>query len=195
VDRRPIAVPPTVTTGRPHTRVPCRFPMAILPNERYLVRRDGKDYGPYDGATLSRYLAEGSIDGDDLVRTESGTAWSTIAELTDGEPRATGLPPVPGRPIAPPVNPMPVAPGLPPVSYVGGVLVTIFCCQVTGAIALVYAGLANTAAARGDVSGYASNKSQATVWLWVSVAAGLILCIGYAFLQFTMAAALRGAGP
>jgi hypothetical protein len=174
--------------------------MAILPNERYLVRRDGKDYGPYDGATLSRYVSEASIDGDDLVRTESGSTWSTVAELMDGAPRPSGPPPVPGRPSAPPVQPMPAAPGLPAVSYVGPVLVTIFCCQVTGAIALVFAGLANTAAARGDAAEHASNRTQATVWLWVSVGLGLVLCAGYFFLQAFLAAAMSsmnqpGFGP
>jgi hypothetical protein len=172
--------------------------MAVSPNDRYLIRRDGTDYGPYDGATLSRYVAEGSIDGDDLVRPESDATWTTIAELmpaTAKPPPVPPVPPGPGRPAAPPVQPVPVTSGLPPVSYVGGVLVTIFCCQITGAIALVFAGLANTAAARGDAVEYASNKSQATAWLWVSVAVGLVVCIGYGVLHFTMAAAIRGAGP
>jgi hypothetical protein len=174
--------------------------MSLLPNERYLIRRDGKDYGPYDAATLSRYVADGSIDGDDLVRTESGTSWSTVAELMADEPRPSGPPPVPGRPTAPPMSPVPVAPGLPAVSYVGPVLVTIFCCQVTGAIALVFAGLANTAAARGDAAEHASNRTQATVWLWISVGLGLVVCAGYLLLQAFLGSALRsmsqpGFGP
>lgn len=172
--------------------------MDFSPTARYLVRRDGNDYGPYDGATLSRYVAEGSIDGDDLVRLESDAAWTTVGELipsTAKPPPVPPIPPGPGRPAAPPVQPVPVTSGLPPVSYVGGVLVTIFCCQITGALALVYAGLANTAAARGDADAYASNKSQATVWLLASVAMGLVLCCGFGILQWSFASALQGLGP
>lgn len=150
--------------------------MDLSPTARYVIRRDGKDYGPYDGATLSRYVAEGSIDADDLVRLESGSTWSTVGELMPATAKPPPVPPVPPGPAAPPVVPVATAPGLPAVSYVGGVLVTIFCCQVTGAIALVYAGLANTAAARGDAAEYASNRSQATLWLWISVAIGLLFC-------------------
>ncbi len=178
-------------------RVPFPSRMDLSPNARYVIRRDGKDYGPYDGATLSRYVAEGSIDGDDLVRPESGTTWTTVGELmpSTAPPPVPPYPPVPGGPSAPPTFPATPSTGLPAVSYVGGVLVTIFCCQVTGAIALVFAGLANTAAARGDAAGYASNRSQATAWIWVSVAVGLVVCIGYAFVQWVMAAAIRGGGP
>lgn len=170
--------------------------MDLSPNARYVVRRDGKDYGPYDGATLSRYIAEGSVDGDDLVRLESDTKWSTVGEIlpVGGSP----LPPVPpgrGRPASPPVLPMPQAAGLPPVSYVGGVLVTIFCCQITGAIALVFAGLANTAAARGDAAEYASNRTQSLVWMWVSVGIGLLGCVAYGLVQVFVASAMQGMGP
>lgn len=168
--------------------------MDLSPTARFVVRRDGKDYGPYDGATLSRYVAEGSIDADDLVRLESGSTWSTVGELMPATAKPPPVPPVPPGPAAPPVVPVATAPGLPAVSYVGGVLVTIFCCQVTGAIALVYAGLANTAAARGDAAEYASSRSQATVWLWVSVAMGIVLCCGYGVVQWSLASAMQGLG-
>ena len=89
---------------------------------------------------------------------------------------------------------MPVAPGLPPVSYVGGVLMTIFCCQITGAIALVFAGLANTAAARGDAAGYASNRTQSLAWLWASVGIGLLGCVAYLLVQAFLASIMKGLG-
>jgi len=171
--------------------------MEFSSTARYLVRRDGKDYGPYDGATLSRYVAEGSIDGDDLVRLEADTTWTTVGELIPSTATPPAMPPKPpahGESSAPPVFPVPPSPGLPAVSYVGGVLVTIFCCQVTGAIALVFAGLANTAAARGDAAGYASNRKQSLVWLWVSVGIGLLGCVAYTLVQAFLASFMRGLG-
>lgn len=171
--------------------------MELSPNARYVIRRDGTDYGPYDGATLSRYVAEGSIDGDDLVRPESSTSWTTVGELmpsTAKPPPVPPYPPVPGGPSVPPVYPVRPSTALPAVSYVGGVLVTIFCCQVTGAIALVFAGLANTAAARGDAAEYASNRSRSLIWLWVSVGIGLLGCVAYTLLQAFLASAMQGLG-
>lgn len=169
--------------------------MDLSPNARYIVRRDGKDYGPYDGATLSQYIAQRSIDANDLVRLESDSKWSTVGELGQGPGSPPPGPPARGRPASPPVVPMPQVPGLAPVSYVGGVLVTIFCCQVTGAIALVFAGLANTAAARGDAADYASNRTQSLIWLWVSVGIGLLGCVVYGLLQVFVASAMEGMGP
>jgi len=178
--------------------------MSFSPSERYLVRRDGTDYGPYDGATLARYVAEGSIEGEDLVRAESATKWTTVGELLEDRPNAGPGPapapvpspvPTPARPASPPTAPQPIVLGLPAVSYVGGVLVTVFCCQLTGAIALVYAGLANTAAARGDAAEYARQKTQATVWLWVSVGIGLFFFCLYGVAQFWIASLAGGLSP
>jgi len=65
-------------------------------------------------------------------------------------------------------------------SYVGPILVTIFCCLIGGIIALVYTGQANSKAAAGDIAGANRDKSTARLWVIISLFSSIGVLILYA---------------
>lgn len=68
-----------------------------------------------------------------------------------------------------------VAPNaLPKISYVGPILVTVFCCLIGGIASLVYTANANTAMATGDVRAYEKAKKNRDGWIVASVIIGVI---------------------
>lgn len=70
-------------------------------------------------------------------------------------------------------------PSLPRVSYVMPVLMTIFCCVVSGIVSVVYTAKANTAAESSDVASYESAMSKRRGWMIANAALLLI----FVFLQ------------
>lgn len=82
--------------------------------------------------------------------------------------------PVAGKSLAPATEQV-------PNHMVGAILTTLFCCQVGGIIAIIYAAQVNSKLARGDVAGAQAASKTASTWITVNIITGLIISIIYIF--------------
>ena len=80
--------------------------------------------------------------------------------------------PVAGKYVAPAMEQV-------PNHMVGAILTTIFCCQIGGIVAIIYAAQVNTKLARGDVEGARAASKTASTWITVNVVIGLLFCVLY----------------
>ncbi len=62
---------------------------------------------------------------------------------------------------------------------VGAVLTALFCCQIGGIVAIVYAAQVNSKLASGDVEGARAASKTASTWIMVNVITGLICGLFY----------------
>lgn len=67
---------------------------------KYLVLRDGREFGPYSLDELRRYVAEGRIRADESVREAGagGRSFASVLDLTGPVDAAPRVPPVPPAP-------------------------------------------------------------------------------------------------
>lgn len=75
--------------------------------------------------------------------------------------------PVDGKSVAPAAEQV-------PNHMVGAILTAIFCCQIGGIVAIVYAAQVNSKLARGDVEGARAASKTAGTWIAVNLITGLI---------------------
>jgi len=74
-------------------------------------------------------------------------------------------------------------PQSPPPNYlVWAILTTIFCCQITGIVSIVYAAQVNSKWAAGDFNGAMNSSKNAKTWAWIGFGIGLLVFIVYAIL-------------
>lgn len=66
-----------------------------------------------------------------------------------------------------------------PNHLVGAILTTIFCCQIGGIIAIIYAAQVNTKLACGDVDGARAASKTANTWIMVNIITGVLIGIIY----------------
>lgn len=66
---------------------------------------------------------------------------------------------------------------------VPSILVTIFCCQIFGIVAIVFAAIATGKNSSGDYAGAAKAGSQAKMWCLIGFGIGLLFWIVYAVLM------------
>ncbi|MCC5821791.1 MAG: CD225/dispanin family protein [Phycisphaerales bacterium] len=59
------------------------------------------------------------------------------------------------------------------------ILVTIFCCQIFGIVAIVYAAIATGKNSSGDYLGAADAGAKAKMWCLIGFGIGLVIIIGY----------------
>ena len=64
-----------------------------------------------------------------------------------------------------------------PNHMVGAVLTAIFCCQIGGIIAIIYASKVNTKLAQGDVEGAIASSKTASNWIIANIIIGLLFGI------------------
>ena len=83
--------------------------------------------------------------------------------------------PVVGKSVAPATEQV-------PNHLVGAILTAIFCCQIGGIIAIVYAAQVNTKLARGDVEGARAASKTANTWIIVNIITGVLIGILYAII-------------
>ena len=77
-----------------------------------------------------------------------------------------------------------------PNHMVGAILTAIFCCQIGGIVAIVYAAQVNSKLASGDIEGARAASKTAGTWITVNVILGLVGGLLYAILA--MVGALAG---
>ena len=80
--------------------------------------------------------------------------------------------PVAGKSIAPATEQV-------PNHMVGAVLTALFCCQIGGIVAIVYAAQVNSKLARGDVEGARAASKTANTWITVNIITGVLIGIIY----------------
>ena len=69
-----------------------------------------------------------------------------------------------------------------PTHLTGAILTTIFCCQIGGIIAIIYAAQVNSKLAKGDVAGAKSASATAKGWIIANIAVGLLGTVLYVLL-------------
>lgn len=69
-----------------------------------------------------------------------------------------------------------------PNHMVGAILTALFCCQIGGIVAIVYAAQVNTKLARGDIEGARAASKTANTWIMVSIITGVLIGVIYAFI-------------
>lgn len=143
----------------------------------WLAEPGGQPHGPYDLDALHAMRARGAITPSTQACPEGATSWVAASTLLGDAPSAAP-PPLPaappGRGPADPYGSRGSGTWV-PASYVGPVLVTIFCCLIGGIVSLVYTANANTKAAAGDFLGAERDKKTATTWMLVSLVGPLLL--------------------
>jgi hypothetical protein len=78
-----------------------------------------------------------------------------------------------------------------PTYLVPSILVTIFCCQIFGIVAIVFSAIAMGKNSGGDFAGAADAAKNAKMWCWIGFGIGLVFIIGYTILM--VLGALAGA--
>lgn len=76
-----------------------------------------------------------------------------------------------------------------PTKLVQSILVTIFCCQIFGIVAIVYSAIAMGKNSAGDYAGAQEAAKKANMWAWIGFGIGLVVVIGYFGLMILGAAA------
>lgn len=69
-----------------------------------------------------------------------------------------------------------------PNHMVGAILTTVFCCQIGGIVAIIYASQVNTKLAQGDIAGAQAASSTANGWIIANIILGLVCTLLYLLL-------------
>ena len=65
---------------------------------------------------------------------------------------------------------------------VGAILTALFCCQIGGIVAIVYAAQVNSKLARGDIEGARAASKTANTWITVNIITGVLIGVIYAII-------------
>ena len=66
-----------------------------------------------------------------------------------------------------------------PNHMVGAILTALFCCQIGGIVAIVYAAQVNSKLARGDIEGARTASKTANTWITVNIITGVLIGVIY----------------
>ncbi|MGX1025084.1 CD225/dispanin family protein [Flavobacterium sp. CS20] len=76
----------------------------------------------------------------------------------------------------------------PPQNYLAlSIISTLFCCQIFGIIAIIYASQVNSKYIAGDYQGAQSASNNAKIWSFLSVGIGLLMIILFFIFYGTIA--------
>ncbi|MEE8556102.1 MAG: CD225/dispanin family protein [bacterium] len=134
----------------------------------FLSGPSGGVEGPFDEEVVRGWVTAEQIRGDTQVCREGEQIWRPLSAIPELAPHDTALPPAP-----------PAMETAGRVSFVGPILVTVFCCVIGGVVSMVYAAQANTAAAGGNLEAAVRYRHHARVWMLVSLGVGLVGSVLY----------------
>jgi hypothetical protein len=77
------------------------------------------------------------------------------------------------------VEPARIPIGTVPDYLVWSILAAVFCCQISGIVAIVYAAQVNGRLMAGDLAGATDASNKARTWCWVSLGAWCVMVVGY----------------
>ncbi len=166
----------------------------------WFYAKKGKREGPVSGATLKSMIVSGEIASTDLVWREGMADWRPAAEINDfesaGVVESTGIVAPPGGSQIPQGGvPQPgQVPGAPvahaPIpNYLVPAIVSIFCCQPFGIVAIIFAAKVDGLVARGDIVGAMDASKKAKTWMWVAYGSGLGIWVLYLIFILAVGAA------
>lgn len=69
-----------------------------------------------------------------------------------------------------------------PNHMVGAILTALFCCQIGGIVAIIYAAQVNSKLASGDVEGARAASKTANTWIMVNIITGVLFGVIYAII-------------
>ncbi len=159
-----------------------------------------EQHGPVTGEDLRSRIASGEIASTDLVWREGMPDWIPAGEVKDFAGDSAGAitsagPPPPGGSQMPQagigggVSGAPVAHQPIPNYLVQSILVTIFCCQPFGIVAIIFAAKVDGLVARGDIAGAMDASKKAKTWAWVGFGVGAFAVAIYAVMVMGSVAA------
>lgn len=85
--------------------------------------------------------------------------------------------PIAGKSVAPMAESV-------PNHLVGAILTALFCCQIGGIVAIIYAAQVNTKLALGDIEGARAASKTASTWIAVNICIGVLVGIVYFIIGF-----------
>jgi len=84
----------------------------------------------------------------------------------------------------------------PPTFLVPSILVTLFCCQIFGIVAIVYSAIAMGKNSSGDYAEAQRFAGNAKMWCWIGFGTGIVVIGGYILLMVLgLAAGAAGSTP
>lgn len=151
----------------------------------YHVARNNQKLGAFPEADVRTRLQSGEFLPSDLVWCEGMSAWRPAAEVFPGVgPGAAAVPPA----VPPPTVPTPFPASVPPSAAAGpkptnylvpAILVTLFCCLPFGIASIVFASQVDSKYNAGDYAGAKQASDRAKLWMWLSLAFGLVFVLAY----------------
>ncbi len=145
----------------------------------FLSGPGGEVEGPFDEEVVRGWVAAKQIRSDTQACREGDQTWRPLSAIPELVPSGAALPPAP-----------PATETAGRVSFVGPILVTVFCCVIGGVVSMVYAAQANTAAAGGNLEAAVRYRHNAQVWMWVTFGLGLVGSVLY--FGFILVGAMAG---
>ena len=167
--------------------------------KQYYIIRNDQQAGPYTIEELSRL----ALTPETIVWTEGMADWAPAREVSELQELLTPSAPTPpsysaptyGAPqynnapqynstpqygSAPQYNTPSEQPPVPPNYLVWCILVTIFCCNIGGIIALIFSARVSSRYIAGDYEGAAYASRQTRNWIIATACIGFVLMIAYA---------------
>ena len=151
--------------------------------------KDGAQHGPVGETELRELIRSRNLSDQNLVWREGMSEWQPLGQLSEFDGALVAATP-PQSQGAGPVSPYqpPQAAG-PPSSGYGAdipsylwqsIVVTLFCCQIFGIIAIVFAAQVDGLKRAGDLVGARAASDKAKTWCFWGMISGLVVIFGYA---------------
>lgn len=166
-----------------------------MANGEWYYARNNQQQGPVAVQLLQDMARSGQLQPTDLVWQQGMPNWIPASQV----PQFFAAPPAPAY-TAPvqqaryggyyPPQPQPYAMEVPATYLAQAILVTLFCCQPFGIVAIVYAAQVNSKLTAGDHAGAADSSAKAKMWCWVAFGLGLAIN-GGVFLLALLGAAME----
>ncbi len=138
-----------------------------------IIGADQKEYGPITLEQMRQWMAEGRVNAQTLIWSETSNNWKPLAAY----PEFSGAVPPLATGATPP--PMGMATNRPSNYLVPAILSTLCCCLPFGIVAIVYAAQVNGKFDAGDYQGAQAAAGKAKMWVWVSVIASVAVTAIY----------------
>ena len=170
--------------------------------KQYYIICNDKQAGPYTLEELARL----SLTPETIVWTEGMTDWAPAREVSELQGLIAPNTPTPpsynattyGAPqysSAPQYSNPSERPPVPPNYLVWAILVTLFCCNIGGIIAIIHSSRVSSRYIAGDYEGAAYASRQARNWIIASACVGFVLMIAYIVWLFSFQTGLAAFSP
>lgn len=166
-----------------------------MANGEWYYARNNQQQGPVAVQLLQDMARSGQLQPTDLVWQQGMPNWipaSQVPQLFAAQPAPAYAAPIQHEQYGGyyPPQPQRYAMETPSTYLAQAILVTVFCCQPLGIVAIVYAAQVNSKLTAGDYVGAADSSAKARIWCWVAFGAPLVAAAGF-FLLAMLGAAME----